>query len=222
MVAQVWQATTARATQPARRRRDAALVMDECQNFLHLPYSSRTSSPKPAAFAVSITLAHQTCASCPASCARDLRQRPQQDLLLRRAGRRPRPGPPHPPRTRRTRPRPTSTRFHAAARLSSRRRNPRLHPHHPPPPHPAAPRGAHPTPAPLRPAPLRPAPRGPRDPSPDRRRPAPDRGPARGPRSGELEQPARQRHAEPVDPQRDARRRRDRGHHVPAPERGQR
>ena len=36
VLAQVWQAATARASVPADRRRDATLIIDECQNFLTL------------------------------------------------------------------------------------------------------------------------------------------------------------------------------------------
>src|SRR5262249_40715179 len=38
IVAHAWQATTARARQPQTARRDAALYIDECHNFLNLPY----------------------------------------------------------------------------------------------------------------------------------------------------------------------------------------
>ena len=38
LVAHVWQATTARAGLDPQQRRDASLILDECQNFLHLPF----------------------------------------------------------------------------------------------------------------------------------------------------------------------------------------
>lgn len=42
VVAKTWQAATARASQPEHARRDAALYVDECHNFLTLP---RVSTP---------------------------------------------------------------------------------------------------------------------------------------------------------------------------------
>jgi hypothetical protein len=70
VLAQTWQATTARAAQHPRRRRDASIVLDECQNFLHLPYSIQDMLAEARGFAVSITLANQHLAQLPA----DLRE----------------------------------------------------------------------------------------------------------------------------------------------------
>lgn len=59
IVARTWQATTARARLPQAHRRDAALVLDECQNFLHLPYALDDMLAEARGYRLSITLAHQ-------------------------------------------------------------------------------------------------------------------------------------------------------------------
>ena len=69
LLAQTWQATTARAHQPPAARRDASLVIDECHNFLNLPYPIEDMLAEARGFAVSLTLAHQNLAQLP----RDLR-----------------------------------------------------------------------------------------------------------------------------------------------------
>jgi hypothetical protein len=65
ILAQAWQATTARAHQPPHARRDASLVLDECQNFLNLPYPIEEMLAEARGFAVSITLANQHLAQLP-------------------------------------------------------------------------------------------------------------------------------------------------------------
>lgn len=59
IVAATWQATTARAHTPQRLRRDASLVIDECQNFLNLPYPIEDMLAEARGFRLSLTLAHQ-------------------------------------------------------------------------------------------------------------------------------------------------------------------
>ncbi|MGH3779630.1 MAG: helicase HerA domain-containing protein, partial [Pseudonocardiaceae bacterium] len=59
VVARTWQATTARARTPQRQRRDAHLVIDECHNFLHLPYPIEDMLAEARGFHLAITLAHQ-------------------------------------------------------------------------------------------------------------------------------------------------------------------
>ncbi|WP_216211125.1 helicase HerA domain-containing protein [Amycolatopsis aidingensis] len=59
VVARTWQATTARARVPQRRRPDASLVVDECHNFLNLPYPLEDMLAEARGFRVSMTLAHQ-------------------------------------------------------------------------------------------------------------------------------------------------------------------
>ena len=59
VVAAVWQAATARARQPQPDRADASLVIDECHNFLHLPYPIEDMLAEARGFRLSMTLAHQ-------------------------------------------------------------------------------------------------------------------------------------------------------------------
>lgn len=59
VVARTWQATTGRARTPQRHRRDASLVIDECHNFLNLPYPIEDMLAEARGFRVAMTLAHQ-------------------------------------------------------------------------------------------------------------------------------------------------------------------
>lgn len=59
VVARTWQATTARARVPQRLRPDAAMIIDECHNFLNLPYAMEDMLAEARGFRVSMTLAHQ-------------------------------------------------------------------------------------------------------------------------------------------------------------------
>ncbi|MEC3979904.1 helicase HerA domain-containing protein [Amycolatopsis sp. H20-H5] len=59
VVARTWQATTARARVPQRLRPDASLIVDECHNFLNLPYPLEDMLAEARGFRVSMTLAHQ-------------------------------------------------------------------------------------------------------------------------------------------------------------------
>jgi hypothetical protein len=59
VVARTWQATTARARVPQRLRPDANLIVDECHNFLNLPYPLEDMLAEARGFRVSMTLAHQ-------------------------------------------------------------------------------------------------------------------------------------------------------------------
>ncbi|KAA5825427.1 type IV secretory system conjugative DNA transfer family protein [Saccharopolyspora hirsuta] len=70
VVARTWQATTARARIPQRHRRDAALVIDECHNFLNLPYPIEDMLAEARGFRLSMTLAHQHLGQLP----RELRE----------------------------------------------------------------------------------------------------------------------------------------------------
>ncbi|MEV4644941.1 type IV secretion system DNA-binding domain-containing protein [Saccharopolyspora sp. NPDC049357] len=69
-VARAWQATTARAATPQRERRDASMYIDECHNFLNLPYPLEDMLAEARGFRVSMTLAHQHLGQLP----RDLRE----------------------------------------------------------------------------------------------------------------------------------------------------
>jgi len=70
VVARTWQATTGRARLPQRERRDASLVIDECHNFLNLPYPIEDMLAEARGFRVAMTLAHQHLGQLP----RDLRE----------------------------------------------------------------------------------------------------------------------------------------------------
>ncbi|HEX5116307.1 MAG TPA: type IV secretory system conjugative DNA transfer family protein [Pseudonocardiaceae bacterium] len=59
VVARTWQATTGRARTPQRQRHDASLVIDECHNFLNLPYPIEDMLAEARGFRVAMTLAHQ-------------------------------------------------------------------------------------------------------------------------------------------------------------------
>jgi hypothetical protein len=70
-VARVWQAATARATQPEHTRRDATLYVDECHDFLNLPGSVADM------LAEARVLAHQDLPQLP----RDVAARPPSPVV---------------------------------------------------------------------------------------------------------------------------------------------
>lgn len=55
----LWQTATARADLPEDRRSDAAIYVDECHNFLHLPGSLDDVLAEARGYHLSLTLAHQ-------------------------------------------------------------------------------------------------------------------------------------------------------------------
>lgn len=59
IVARTWQSTTRRARIPQRERRDAALYLDECHNFLNLAYPIEDMLAEARGYRMSMTLAHQ-------------------------------------------------------------------------------------------------------------------------------------------------------------------
>jgi TraM recognition site of TraD and TraG len=59
VVARVWQAATARARQGQRLRQPASLYVDECQNFLTLPYRFEELLPEARGYGLALHLAHQ-------------------------------------------------------------------------------------------------------------------------------------------------------------------
>lgn len=59
LLAGLWQATTARADQNETDRLDAAIVLDECHNFLHLPIGVADALAEARGLRVSFVLAHQ-------------------------------------------------------------------------------------------------------------------------------------------------------------------
>ncbi|WP_435124482.1 helicase HerA domain-containing protein [Micromonospora tulbaghiae] len=65
VLAQVWQAATARARLAPDRRRDATLIIDEAQNFLTLANSLDTMLAEARKYRLSLVLAHQDLAQFP-------------------------------------------------------------------------------------------------------------------------------------------------------------
>jgi hypothetical protein len=59
VVASVWQTATARAAIPQPARADCGLYVDECQNFLNLPYPLEDMLAEARGFRLAMTLAHQ-------------------------------------------------------------------------------------------------------------------------------------------------------------------
>ncbi|GAA2779121.1 type IV secretory system conjugative DNA transfer family protein [Crossiella cryophila] len=59
LLSSLWQATTARAGQPEPHRRDATVLVDECQNYLHLPTPLDDALTESRGYHVSWVLAHQ-------------------------------------------------------------------------------------------------------------------------------------------------------------------
>jgi hypothetical protein len=70
VVAKVWQSATHRARLGQSERVDASLVVDECQNFLHLPRSFDEMLAEARGYRLSMVLAHQHLGQLP----RDLRE----------------------------------------------------------------------------------------------------------------------------------------------------
>ena len=69
IVAATWQAASRRAGIPQHQRADAGLYIDECQNFLTLPYPLEDLLAEARAYRLSITMAHQNLAQLPADLA---------------------------------------------------------------------------------------------------------------------------------------------------------
>ncbi|MPZ26479.1 MAG: type IV secretion system DNA-binding domain-containing protein [Micromonosporaceae bacterium] len=65
IVARTWQAAIARAGTPEDQRRDAALYIDECHNFLTLPGSVEDMLAEARGFRLGLVLAHQNLAQLP-------------------------------------------------------------------------------------------------------------------------------------------------------------
>lgn len=59
LVAQIWAAALTRAARPEHTRPDASLLIDECHNFLHLPYRIEDMLAEARGFHLGLTLAHQ-------------------------------------------------------------------------------------------------------------------------------------------------------------------
>ena len=65
LVARTWQAAARRARLPQHARPDAALYIDECQNFLNLPYPLQDMLAEARAYRLSVVMAHQNLAQLP-------------------------------------------------------------------------------------------------------------------------------------------------------------
>jgi hypothetical protein len=65
VLAQVWQAATARASRPPEQRPDATLIIDEAQNFLTLANSLDTMLAEARKYRLAMTLSHQDLAQFP-------------------------------------------------------------------------------------------------------------------------------------------------------------
>jgi hypothetical protein len=65
VLAQVWQAATARAARPPEQRPDATLIIDEAQNFLTLASSLDTMLAEARKYRLSMVLSHQDLAQFP-------------------------------------------------------------------------------------------------------------------------------------------------------------
>ena len=105
LVARTWQAAARRARLPQHARPDAALYVDECQNFLNLPYPLQDMLAEARAYRLSVVMAHQDLAQLPRGPARGhLGQRPLPGHLLRQPRGRPSARTAHPPAAGRPRP----------------------------------------------------------------------------------------------------------------------
>lgn len=65
IVAAAWQAAARRADLPQHARPDAGLYIDECQNFLNLPYPLEDMLAEARAYRLSVVMAHQNLAQLP-------------------------------------------------------------------------------------------------------------------------------------------------------------
>ncbi|MDQ1250266.1 MAG: hypothetical protein QG597_4645 [Actinomycetota bacterium] len=65
VLASAWQAASARADRPEASRRDAMLIIDECQNFLNLPRSIDEIAAEARGYRLSLVLAHQDLTQLP-------------------------------------------------------------------------------------------------------------------------------------------------------------
>ncbi len=65
IVAATWQAASRRASLPQHARPDAGLYVDECQNFLNLPYPLEDMLAEARAYRLAVVMAHQNLAQLP-------------------------------------------------------------------------------------------------------------------------------------------------------------
>ena len=168
IVARTWQAAARRARLPEAARPDAGLYIDECQNFLNLPYPLEDMLAEARAYRLAVTMAHQNLAQLPPDLRQGIsRERPLPGHLQRLPRGRPRPGAPHRPGADRPRPVPPGRLPGRRPAGGRQRRDARLHLQDPPAP------AAGPGPGTARPQ------GGPRRPQRRPARPAPPRRPGR-------------------------------------------
>ena len=128
IVARTWQAAARRARLPEHARPDAGLYIDECQNFLNLPYPLEDMLAEARAYRLAVTMAHQNLAQLPPDLRQGIsRQRPLPGHLQRLPRGRPRPGTPHRPGTDRPRPVPPGRLPGRRPARRQQRRDARLH-----------------------------------------------------------------------------------------------
>ena len=172
IVARTWQAAARRARLPEHARADAGLYIDECQNFLNLPYPLEDMLAEARAYRLAVTMAHQNLAQLPPDLRQGISANARSQVIFSVSPRgRPGPGAPHRPGAGRPRPVPPGRLPGRRPARGRERRDARLHVQDPPAP------AAGPGPGTAR------APRGPRRPQRDRRharRRPPRPGPIRG------------------------------------------
>jgi len=78
----LWQAVTARAGQPEDRRLDAAVYVDECHNFLHLPGALDDILAEARGYRLSLTLAHQHLGQLPRELADGLHANARNKIVF--------------------------------------------------------------------------------------------------------------------------------------------
>ena len=128
IVARTWQAAARRARLPEAARPDAGLYIDECQNFLNLPYPLEDMLAEARAYRLAVTMAHQNLAQLPPGPAPGhQRERPLPGRLQRVPRGRPGPGAPHRPRADRPRPVPPGRLPGRRPARRQQRRDARLH-----------------------------------------------------------------------------------------------
>ena len=132
VVAKVWQTATHRARLGQAARVDASLVVDECQNFLHLPRSFDEMLAEARGYRLSMVLAHQHLGQLPKELREAVSANARTKVVVLHVPRgRPRPRTPRRPRAHRARPVPPRRLHRRRPPRRRRRGDPRLHPAHP-------------------------------------------------------------------------------------------
>jgi hypothetical protein len=82
LVAATWQAAAARARIPESQRPDCGLYIDECQNFLNLPYPLEDLLAEARAYRLAITVAHQNLAQLPPDLAAGISANARSQIIF--------------------------------------------------------------------------------------------------------------------------------------------